>query len=214
MSKIIESMKKIILSAAVVILAVACNNNSQIGTTVATTSSEAGFKTAYIDTEKLMKEYKESADFEAKYEAMSKKMQEELERDMKKFQNDVMDLQKNAQSKGMEWAVARQKELEKRERTLAEKQQNYMKKFQEEGSVERDSMVSRMKDFIKEYGKEKGYDYIYGTGDAVTVLYAKEQYNITDEIVKLLNEKYEKGSTKTEEKKEESTEIKVEETKK
>ncbi|WP_372474108.1 OmpH family outer membrane protein [Capnocytophaga sp. ARDL2] len=207
-------MKKIILSAAVVILAVACNNNSQIGTTVATTSSEAGFKTAYIDTEKLMKEYKESADFEAKYEAMSKKMQEELERDMKKFQNDVMDLQKNAQSKGMEWAVARQKELEKRERTLAEKQQNYMKKFQEEGSVERDSMVSRMKDFIKEYGKEKGYDYIYGTGDAVTVLYAKEQYNITDEIVKLLNEKYEKGSTKTEEKKEESTEIKVEETKK
>lgn len=214
MSKIIESMKKIILSAAVVILAVACNNNSQIGTTVATTSSEAGFKTAYIDTEKLMKEYKESADFEAKYEAMSKKMQEELERDMKKFQNDVMDLQKNAQSKGMEWAVARQKELEKRERTLAEKQQNYMKKFQEEGSVERDSMVSRMKDFIKEYGKEKGYDYIYGTGDAATVLYAKEQYNITDEIVKLLNEKYEKGSTKTEEKKEESTEIKVEETKK
>lgn len=207
-------MKKIILSAAVVILAVACNNNSQIGTTVATTSSEAGFKTAYIDTEKLMKEYKESADFEAKYEAMSKKMQEELERDMKKFQNDVMDLQKNAQSKGMEWAVARQKELEKRERTLAEKQQNYMKKFQEEGSVERDSMVSRMKDFIKEYGKEKGYDYIYGTGDAATVLYAKEQYNITDEIVKLLNEKYEKGSTKTEEKKEESTEIKVEETKK
>lgn len=207
-------MKKIILSAAVVILAVACNNNSQIGTTVATTSSEAGFKTAYIDTEKLMKEYKESADFEAKYEAMSKKMQEELERDMKKFQNDVMDLQKNAQSKGMEWAVARQKELEKRERTLGEKQQNYMKKFQEEGSVERDSMVSRMKDFIKEYGKEKGYDYIYGTGDAATVLYAKEQYNITDEIVKLLNEKYEKGSTKTEEKKEESTEIKVEETKK
>lgn len=195
-------MKKIIFNAAVVIFAVACNNNSQTATETVTSSKETGFKTAYIDTEKLMKEYKESADFETKYESMSKKMQEELDRDLKKFQNDVMDLQKNAQSKGMEWAVARQKELEKRERTLAEKQQNYMKKFQEEGSVERDSMVSRMKDFIKQYGKEKGYDYIYGTGDAATVLYAKEQYNITDEIVKLLNEKYEKSSTKTEEKKE------------
>lgn len=44
--------------------------------------------------------------------------------------------------------------------------------------------------FIKSYGKEKGYAYIYGTGDAASVLYAEEKYDITKEIIKLLNDKY------------------------
>ncbi|RZJ68005.1 MAG: OmpH family outer membrane protein, partial [Flavobacterium sp.] len=55
---------------------------------------------------------------------------------------------------------------------------------------------------IKDYGKKKGFDYIYGTGDAATVLYAKDQYDITDEILKELNDKY-KGTAKTDAPKEE-----------
>ena len=193
-------MKKVFLLVAVAAAFVACNNSNESETKATVTKEEStAFKSAYIDTEKLMKEYQESIDFEAKYEAMSNRMKNELESDMKKFQNDVADLQKNAQSKGMEWAQNRQAELEKRQRTLAEKEQNYMKKFQEEGSVERDSMVSKMKRFIKDYGKEKGFDYVFGTGDAATVLYAKDGLDITEEIVKKMNDAYakEKGSDKT-----------------
>jgi outer membrane protein len=32
-----------------------------------------------------------------------------------------------------------------------------------------------VKKFIKAYGKEKGYSYIYGTGDAASVLYAEDK---------------------------------------
>ena len=194
-------MKKVFLLVAVAAAFVACNNSNESETKATVTKEEStAFKSAYIDTEKLMKEYQESIDFEAKYESMSNRMKNELESDMKKFQNDVADLQKNAQSKGMEWAQNRQAELERRQRTLAEKEQNYMKKFQEEGSVERDSMVSKMKRFIKDYGKEKGLDYVFGTGDAATVLYAKEGFDITEEVVKLMNEAYakDKGGAKTE----------------
>lgn len=194
-------MKKVFLLVAVAAAMVACNNSNETETKATVTKEEStAFKSAYIDTEKLMKEYQESIDFEAKYEAMSNRMKNELESDMKKFQRDVEDLQKNAQSKGMEWAQNRQAELERRQRTLAEKEQNYMKKFQEEGSVERDSMVSKMKRFIKDYGKEKGLDYVFGTGDAATVLYAKEGFDITEEVVKLMNDAYtkDKGGAKTE----------------
>jgi hypothetical protein len=34
-------------------------------------------------------------------------------------------------------------------------------------------IVSGVKKFIKDYGKKEGYSYIYGTGDAATVLYAE-----------------------------------------
>ncbi|HLT65156.1 MAG TPA: OmpH family outer membrane protein [Flavobacterium sp.] len=195
-------MKKILVLAVLAVSIMSCNNTetTATGSNAQNTDTQSSFKTAYIDTEKLMKEYQESIDFETKYEAMSKRMQNELEADMKKFQNDVVDLQRNAQSKGMEWAMARQKELEKREVTLAEKQQNYMMKFQQEGSAERDSMVTKMKGFIKDYGQEKGFDYVFGTGDAATVLYAKDGYDITEDILKLMNDAYakEKGVSPTE----------------
>lgn len=197
-------MKKIFLFVALAASMISCNDKSATTTTAPEAKEEKSDsqKIVYIDTEKLMKEYKESSDFESKFKAMSERMQKELEGDMKKFQNDVMDLQNNAQSKGMEWAQKREAELGKRQQTLAQKEQNYMKKFQEESAVERDSLVSKMKSFIKTYGAEKGYDYVLGTGDASTVLYAKEGSDITAEVLKLMNEAYEnKTVTKTTESK-------------
>lgn len=204
-------LRQFFIVAALGAAFVSCDNNN--------TNSEnpqqekkADAKTAYIDTERLMKEYEESKDFETKYQAMSERMQNELESDMKKFQRDVEDLQRNAQSKGMQWAQQREAELTRRQQTLLQKEQNYMKKFQEEGAVERDSLVTKMKNFIKTYGAEKGYDYIYGTGDAATILFAKDEYDITDEIIKLMNEAYgKKAEVPAEEAK---SEEKTEETKK
>jgi pyridoxal/pyridoxine/pyridoxamine kinase len=40
---------------------------------------------------------------------------------------------------------------------------------------------------------------IYGTGDAASVLYAEDKYDITKDIIKALNDKY-KAAAKTEEK--------------
>jgi outer membrane protein len=74
-----------------------------------------------------------------------------------------------------------------------------LQQLQSESGVEMDSLVSNYRKVIKEYGKEKGYDYIYGTGDVASVLYAKDSYDITKEIIKLVNDKY-KSSDKKEEK--------------
>lgn len=185
-------MKHFFIVASLAAVMISCNKTETTKEGEKVTENASGLKTAYIDTEKLMKEYQESKDFEAKYKAMSDRMQNELDSDMKAFQRDVQDLQQNAQSKGMEWARNREAELSRRQVTLQQKEQNYMKKFQEEGAVERDSMVSKMKAFIKDYGKEKNFDYVFGTGDAATVLFAKDSYNITEDILKLMNEAYAK----------------------
>ncbi|MCY1373737.1 Outer membrane protein (OmpH-like) [compost metagenome] len=79
--------------------------------------------------------------------------------------------------------------------------------LQQEAAVERDSVVSKVRKYIKEYGKKNGYTYIYGTGDAATILYAKDQLDLTDKIVKELNDNY-KAPAKTEEKDEAKAEEK------
>ena len=54
-------------------------------------------------------------------------------------------------------------------------------------------------EFYEEYGKEKGYDYIYGSGDAApSILYAKENYDITKEVIKMVNDKYKSEGKKEE----------------
>ena len=80
--------------------------------------------------------------------------------------------------------------MQRREQQLGQAQQALSQQLQQESGAETDSLVVKVKKFIKAYGKEKDYAYIYGTGDAATVLYAEEKYDITKDIIKLLNEKY------------------------
>jgi outer membrane protein len=176
-------MKKLILLLALSFSIIACNNSSDAGKT-------KEFKTAYVDTSKLLEEYTEAKDIETKYKAKSDVMSKELEAEVAKFKSEASSFQKNAQANGQAWAQANGERLQKKEQELRYAQDSMVQQLQQESGAEMDSLVKNVKKFIKDYGKEKGYDYIYGTGEAVSILYAKEQYDITKEITKLLNDKY------------------------
>ena len=135
-------------------------------------------------------------------------MGKELENEVARFKYEASNFQKNAQLNGQAWAQQKGAELQKREQELSYAQQALVRQLQEESGAEMDTLVKSVKKFIKDYGKEKGYDYIYGTGEAVSILYAKDKYDITKELVKLLNDKYKSGSNSEAKKESESTEKK------
>lgn len=186
-------MKKIALLFTLTIAMVACNNNE-----TPNTSKSAVSKTAYVDTSKLLDEYTKAKDIENKYKAKAESMGKELEGEVARFKAEAANFQKNAQANGQAWAQANGARLQKKEQELTYAQQEMMGQLRQESGVEMDSLVSSVKKFIKKYGKDKGYDYIYGTGEAVSILYAKDQYDITKEIVKLLNDEYKDEDKKTE----------------
>ncbi|MFC5682130.1 OmpH/Skp family outer membrane protein [Flavobacterium sp. MAHUQ-51] len=185
--------KKVLLIIAISISVVACNKNKE---------KVKELKTAYIDTSELMKEYTEAKDLEAKYKAQSEEKGRQLEAEINRFKQDAANFQAQAQANGQEWAQKRGAELQKREQQLGYAQQALAQQLQQASGAEMDSLVTGVKKFIKEYGKKNGYAYIYGTGDAASVLYAEDKYDITKEIIKALNEKY-KSSSKSEDNKEE-----------
>lgn len=191
-------MKKSIVAIAIAISLFSCNKAEEKVT------SE---KTAYIDTVKLMDEYTESKDLQAKFKEKSEVMGRELQNEVKKFQDEADNFRRNAQANGQEWAQRKGAELQKKEQQLTYAQQAMSQQLQQEAAVERDSVVSKVRKYIKEYGKKNGYTYIYGTGDAATILYAKDQYDITDKIVKELNDNY-KAPAETEKKDEAKAEEK------
>ena len=156
-------------------------------------------KTAYVDTSELMKEYTEARDLEAKYKAKSEEKGKQIEAEINRFKQEAANFQAQAQANGQAWAQQKGAELQKREQQLSYAQQALSQELQAESGKEMDSLVSGVKKFIKAYGKEKGYAYIYGTGDAASILYAEDKFDITKEIIKSLNDKY-KAPAKTEEK--------------
>lgn len=181
-------MKKFTLLAVAIILA-SCNQSAESN----------AFKTAYVDTSKVLEEYTQAKDIEAKYKAKAEEMGKELEVEVAKFRSEAANFSKSAREKGEAWAQQKGAELQRREQELGYAQQAMLQQLQKENAVEMDSMIKGIKATIKTYGKEKGYDYIYGTGDAASVLYAKDQYDITNDIVKMLNDKY-KSEDKSKEK--------------
>lgn len=194
-------MKKSIVVIALALSIVSCNNEK--------TAAAKEFKTAYVDTSKLLEEYTEAKDIEAKYKAKSDEMGRELEAEVNKFKSEASNFQRNAQANGQAWAQQKGAELQKREQQLNYAQQAMIQQLQQESGAEMDTLVKSVKKYIKDYGKEKGYDYIYGTGEAVSILYAKDQYDITKDIIKLLDEKY-KSAGKPEEKADVKAEAKKE----
>lgn len=186
-------MKKIVVVLALAISVIACDKAPQA----------KEFKTAYIDTQKLMEEYNEAKELDEKYKTKGEVMGRELEVEAKKLKAEMAGFQQNAMAKGQAWAQQKGSELQQRQQQLQYAQQGMMQQLQQESGKEMETVVKQVKQFIKDYGKEKGFDYIYGTGDAATVLYAKDSYDITKEVTKALNDKY-ASKAKPEEKKEEA----------
>ncbi|RVU91670.1 OmpH family outer membrane protein [Flavobacterium columnare] len=178
--------------AVVLSAAVACNK----------TPEAKEVKTAYIDTVKLMEDYTEAKELQDKFKTKGEVKGRELEVEARKLEAEKANFQQNAMAKGQAWAQQKYAELQQRSQQLAYAEQAVAQQLQAEGGSKRDSIVEKVRVFIKDYGKKNGYDYIYGTGDAASVLYAKDSYDITKEIVKALNEKYASEDKKIESKKE------------
>lgn len=177
-------MKKGIFVLGLASLLLSCGNNN------GDTNVDTAFKTAYIDSSKLMTEYQEVKDIESKYKIKSEEKGKQFESEIAKFQQDVQSFQANAAQKGQEWAQQKGAELQRREQQLQMKQQALFQELQSESSTEMDSVVKKVKGFISDYAKKNNLDYVFNTEEASTVIYAKDQYNITEEVIKELNAKY------------------------
>ena len=161
------------------------------------------FKTAYVDSAKLMKEYDEMKDMESKYKIQFEEKGKSLEAEVAQFQRQVQEFQATARQKGQAWAEQAAAGLQKKEQELQFKQQTLMQSLQKESGEEMEAVVKKVKEHIAEYAKKNKLDYVFNTEDASTVIYSKEGNDITDAMVKELNAKY-KGS---------ATPAKLEETK-
>lgn len=182
-------MKKSLLIFGFALAVISCNKEAG--------STAAGLKTAYVDTNKIVQDLEEFKELESQSKTKQEVMAQELQAKARQFELDRASFPEEAKAKGMQWAQLRQQQLQKTGQELQMTQEAMLKELQGEFGAKNDSLVSKIKKFVADYGKKNGYDYIYGSGDVVSIMYAKEGYDITEKITKELNSNY-KGSAKKE----------------
>ena len=198
--KKINSLMSGIAAFAMMILFSQCAGQPATPTTNnAPVQGATGLKIAYIDTDTLLAKYNFCIDMN---EAMVKKSEnvrltlnqkaKELDKQQREFQNKI---QNNAylNQERAEQEYKRIAKLEQDLQELSNKLQTELMSEQEKNSLLlRDSINS----FMKDYNKEKGYSFIISNTNLDNLLYADEQYNITQEVVDGLNARYSSPASK------------------
>jgi len=149
-------------------------------------------KTAYVDTTKVIKEYREMKEVEAEFTSKSDKVKVELDSLAQSFQKEVQEYQANMNSMSTAQRQEKEQELMAKQQTIQQQQQMMGNQLRQESDVVIDSIVTKVKEYVKEYGKENDYTYIFGSNESANIMYAKDGLDITEEILEKLNENYKK----------------------
>ena len=169
-------MKKLILTGVALLALTACTD-----------------KVAFVDNSKLLNDSQEKKDIEAKLKGQISAYERKRDSISMAFQTEARAF--DAQAKTLPQNVAQKKynELMQKSQILQQHLQQEEQKIQMESQTQMDSLLSKVKKNIKEYGKQKGYTFILGANDGGSVLYGSEKKDITKEVTEYLNNQYKSG---------------------
>jgi len=170
-------MKKILLVLTGIVLMSACQNSP---------------KTAFVQTDKIFKEYKgvkaEEAVFKEKQAAFSKK----YDSIVKEWQEVVKDFQQKVAKMSPKKAKEMDQMLYQRQQQIQQMQQQESAALSAEMQKKTDSVIKDVYDFFADYGKKNGYEYIYGKNNSGSMMYGNTKNDITDEVLKALDADFDK----------------------
>ena len=147
-------------------------------------------KTAYVDTTKLVQEYKEMKDVEAEFSTQSDSVKKQLDSIARTFQQEVQAYQEGMNSMSQEQRQEKEQELMEKQQRIQQQQQMQGNQLREQSDAVIYSIVDKVKNYVAEYGEENGYTYIFGSNESANIMYAKDGKDLTQEILDNLNEKY------------------------
>lgn len=149
-------------------------------------------KIGFVDNVKLMDGYQKKKDVEAAYQIKSEAFTRKRDSISQVFQIEAQELQ--TKSEGMSQSKAQEAfgQLQQKGQMVGQQLQQEEQQLQRMGQLKMDSVIQEVRKTIKEYGKANGYSFILTGGEGGSVLYGKDAADVTEAVLKVLNEAYDK----------------------
>lgn len=192
-----------LISGFLIIVAIAaclsCNKTKKetSAQTSATHQTVPG-KIAYVEIDTIVQHYQMAKDMSGVLEDKQKRLDAELNNKSGIFQSGVLDFQNKVQ-KGLittSDAQKMQQQLASQEQGLYQLRDQYRMQLAEDAQVNQRQVIQSIMDYLKEYNKTKGYQYILANQFPSSILFADSTLNITSEVLEGLNQKYKKENPK------------------
>ena len=164
--------------------------------------AQAVFKIGVVDTQKVVDEYKKAKEVDGILRTAVERLRSEL----KDMDDELRQMQEKLDKQRL-FLDDEQKDMQMRNeiRLKQEELQNRAKKGQDAIDEKRkelgEPIITEIEELIKNIGKEEGFSIILEKG--LVTLYVEPKYDLTDRVLKILNDKYDKEHP--EQKKETST---------
>ena len=147
-------------------------------------------KIGYVDNVELMDGYQEKIDIENKYKKKAEALTKKSDSISKAFQLEYQAIQSKDPSMSRKSTQEELGLLQQRSQFVGQQLRQEEQTLQMDGQTEMDSVISKVKQEIGDYGKANGYTYILGGGEGGSVLFGEDNKDLTKEILKILNNKY------------------------
>jgi outer membrane protein len=168
-------MKNIILAAIIILIFTSCQQQQKIG---------------FIDNATLINDYQEKKDIEAGLQTKIDAFQKRTDSLRKMFQLEINDAEIKARRMSQKNVQKLSKDLQDKEAALSQRVQFEQQQIAQESQTKNDTLIKKVKDFIKDYGTKNGYEYILGSNEGGSVMFGKKTNDLTQTILDLLNKQY------------------------
>jgi len=197
-----KSFSKIAIVTLTAFAFIACNNQPKQNDTVAsknettTTPASVNQKVAYVEIDSIMSQYTYWKDVTKIIKAKEANIQRTLAGKQKAIQAAAANFQQNVQANKYTQVQAQQIQasIQKQAQDADALQQRLGAEYQNEVAKYNKALSDSVHNYLKEYNKDKKFAIILAkSGD--NILYADPAYNITDDVIKGMNQAY-KGMKK------------------
>jgi outer membrane protein len=158
-------------------------------------SAKAGVTIAYVNMDTLLAHYESYTDKSKEIQQKQKSAESELDARSRNYQKSLADYQYKAQK-----GLITRAEAQQIEQQLGQEQQNLLGLRDKLGSELSDTQVvmnrklyDEIQQYLKEYNKDGRYTYILSNTFGGNLLFAADSLDITQEVLKGMNEKYAKN---------------------
>jgi outer membrane protein len=157
---------------------------------VAFMSCQEQDKVAFIDNGEVINDYQMKIDLEERFKVKDEAFKKRTDSIGQAFQIEAQAFNLAASKMSKKAQQEKYQELGQKQQMLQQQIQYEQQIMQQEFNVEMDSVISKVNDFVADYGKKNGYTFILGKNQAGSVMYGAEAKDITEAVTKAINEDY------------------------
>ncbi|WP_340064263.1 OmpH family outer membrane protein [Ascidiimonas aurantiaca] len=144
----------------------------------------------YVDVNKLLEGYKRTKVERDAFNAKAALMKANTDSLMTGWQKELQAYEKEQASYTEKERALKQELLANKQQQINNYQQAMQRQLREEDQKMTQTVINDINDYVKEYGKEKGYKIIFGAGGNGSIMYADDATDLTEEVLDGLNKQY------------------------